>query len=120
MKQSELRQIIREEIEKELSSNSKGMKVEDLKLYNKYKYINYQDGEFIYIGIDNYDYYCFLHKKEKYNTTSLTLKNYDINLDKIVKDLNLETFINYNGKYIKGYELYIYTKEDVEQYLKPL
>jgi hypothetical protein len=120
MKHSELKQMIKEEIEKELSSNSRGMKVKDLKLYGKYKDIRFPNREYIYIGISNRDEYWFLYKNEGDNTTSLTLIYYGFNPKQIVKNLNLETFINYNGKYIKDYDRNYLSKEEIEKYIKPI
>jgi hypothetical protein len=120
MKKSELKQIIREEIEKELSSKPEGMKVEKLKLYNKYKNINYPDIEFIYIGIDKHKNYCFLFKTNK-NLLFSILKSYGFDPDKIVTDLNLETFIKRGGdKCIKGYWVFYFSKEDIEYGLKSI
>ena len=100
------------------------MKVEDLKLYNKYKDINNPDIEFIYIGIDNevndYDYW-FLYKEEKLDLPFLYLEEYGLDIDKIINDLNLETINNkYGEKCIKGCHFICSSKEYIEEYLKPL
>ena len=102
------------------------MKVEELKLYNKYKDIpDISNKEFIYIGVDNENDYCFLHKN-KYNDDNIdtpfsVLKHYGLNPDKIVKDLNLETFFDEDGyKYIKEYDIIWYQKEEIEKYLKSI
>ena len=97
------------------------MKVEQLKLYNKYKDIDKPDKEFIFIGIVNEDYYCFLYKYENYNSLFSRLRRYILDPDKIVKDLNLETGVYSDGnKYIKGYDWICYSKENIEIFLKPL
>jgi hypothetical protein len=99
----------------------KKMKAEQLKLYNKYTHINVSNKEFIYVGIDNENKYWFLFKNEYYNSSFIFLKHYGFDPDKIVKDLNLETFIDENGKKcIKGYQLYPFKKERIETYLKPI
>mgnify|MGYP006935472601 CR=1 FL=1 len=96
------------------------MKPEELKLYNKYKDINNPNRELIYVGINNENYYSFLFKNENFNTTFSYLKYFGLDPDKIVKDLNLETFINEDGnKYIKGYEWEFYVKKRIETYFKP-
>jgi hypothetical protein len=93
------------------------MKIEQLKLYNKYRNVNYPDIELIYIGIDNENQYWFLTKKKNYNIPFSDLTFFNLNPDKIVKGLNLETGINYNGeKYIKYYYWIAYSKERVENY----
>jgi hypothetical protein len=121
MKLHELKQIIREEIEKELSSNLKGTKVEDLKLYGKYKNPNKSSREYIFIGIDKDGDYQFLTEGGNLYVLFSHLKYYGFNPDKIVKDLNLETFINEDGeKCIKGYYYAYYSKGHVENYLKPI
>mgnify|MGYP007100077850 CR=1 FL=1 len=95
------------------------MKPEQLKLYNKYKNINYPTIEFIYIGITN-NHYIFLYKNEIINLSFSNLNVYGLNPDKIAKDLNLETFIDgYGIKSIKNYSWEIYTKESIEKYFKP-
>jgi len=99
----------------------KKMKVEELKLYNKYKNINDSNTEYIYVGIDNENKYWFLFKNEYYNSSFIFLKHYGFDPDKIVKDLNLETFIDENGKKcIKGYSWVFYKKERIEKYFKPI
>ena len=95
------------------------MKVENLKLYNKYKNINYPTIELIYVVIDNENYYTFLYKNQDFDISFSYLKDYGLDLDKIVKDLNIETFINKNGnKLIKGYDVFFYSKEYIKKYLK--
>ena len=95
------------------------MKVEQLKLYNKYKDKDYPTIEFIYIGINKIGYYCFLYKTES-NISFLSLERCGLDPDKIVKDLNLETYTNIVGiKYIKNYSWEIYTKVSIENYFKP-
>jgi hypothetical protein len=97
------------------------MKVKQLKLYNKYKNIDYTTIEFIYIGIDDDFEHWFLFNTEIYPILISHLKLYGFDPDKIVNDLNLETFINKDGeKCIKGYSWEIYSKEDTEKYFKPI
>ena len=97
------------------------MKVEQLKLYNKYKNTSFPDIEYIYIGIDSENYYSFLIKEKNENISYAMLIAYDLNPDKIVKDLNLETFIDrYRGKHIKDYNWDIYIKQQIEKYFKPI
>ena len=96
------------------------MKPEQLKLYNKYKDKDYPTIEFIYIGVDTDGFYCFLYKTES-NISFASLEFYNFNPDKIVKDLNLETFINKNGnKFIRDYEWDFYSKESIEESFKPI
>ena len=96
------------------------MKVEELKLYNKYKNINNPDIELIYIGINVYNRYCFLFKNENYKLSFLPLINHGLNPDKIVKDLNLEIGFFKNGhNYFKGYDIIWFSKKDIENYFKP-
>jgi hypothetical protein len=121
MKLHELKQIIREEIEKELSSKPEGMKVEDLELYGTYKNTRNLKKELIYIGIGNNGFYFFIYKNENANASFLYLKYFGLNPDKIVNELNLEIYFNKNGdKFIKGYDWISYSKEYIEIYLKPL
>ena len=95
------------------------MKVEDLKLYNKYKNIYFSTIEFIYIGIDNKNKYWFLYKNEDCILKFSTLKRFDP--DKIVKDLKLKTYIDiYGKKYIEGYGYTFYSKKHIKQYFKPI
>jgi len=98
------------------------MKVEELKLYNKYKDIEEPNRELIYIGNgNNKDYYCFLRKDENDYAYLLSLNHNGLNPDKIINDLNLETFINeYGEKCIKGYSWFFYKKERIEKYVKPI
>jgi hypothetical protein len=97
------------------------MEVEELKLYNKYQNIDIPHIEFIFIGIDKNNYYCFLYKKKNYNLSFLYLKRYGLNPNKIVKDSNLETYVNkYGDKCIKGCDYFWYEKEKIEKYLKPI
>ena len=92
------------------------MKAEELKLYNKYRNINYPNREFIYIG-NYYKDYCFLFKYS--NIKFSYLKNNGFDPDKIVKDLNLEVYFDkYGIKSIKGYSLNFYSKKSVEMYFK--
>ena len=68
------------------------MKVEELKLYNKYKHIDNPNIEYIYIGIDSdNEYYWFIYKDEC-DLFFHTLELYGFNPHKIVNDLNLETY----------------------------
>ena len=97
------------------------MKVEQLKLYNKYKHIDNPNIEYIYVGIDNQNKYWFLYKSKDFNLWFSTLKDYGLDPDKIVKDLNLEICFNeYGEKYIKGYYFTFCTKEEFEIYFKPI
>jgi hypothetical protein len=97
------------------------MKVEDLKLYGKYKDISDPNRKFIYIGVDNEGFYWFLLKYESSNTSFSFLKDYGLDPDKIVKHLNLETFIDEEGReFIKGYDRYYFITGYVEKYLEPL
>jgi hypothetical protein len=97
------------------------MKVEDLKLYNKYKNINIPNRELIYIGISKDSYYYWFLFKSKNNELSIQqLNQYIFDLDKIVNDLNLETLTKYGNKYIKGYEMCFGSKEQIEKYIKTL
>ena len=97
------------------------MKVKELKLYNKYKNINNPDKEYIYIGIGNNGFYWFLNENEDYNLLFTYLKNNGFDPDKIIKDLNLETYTNIVGiKYIKGYNIFFYSKYDIKTYFKPI
>jgi hypothetical protein len=106
------------------------MKVKQLKLYNKYKDIgDTPNKEFIYVGVDNENDYCFLFKNKDnhgdidIDTAISTLNHYGLDPDKIVNDLNLETFIKYDNdlyKYIKGYDILFCKKEYIENYLKPI
>ena len=95
------------------------MKPEQLKLYNKYKNINYPTIEFIYIGITN-NHYIFLYKNEIINLSFSNLNVYGLNPDKIAKDLNLEIVKKYGNKYITCYYLLSYSKEYIETNLKPI
>ena len=97
------------------------MDINNLKLYNKYKDINNPNTEYIYIGVDKNNNYLFLFKDKDYDSSFSLLKVYGLNPDKIVKDLNLETFIYGDGiKCIKGYDWRCFSKEENEKYLKPL
>ena len=97
------------------------MKPEDLKLYNKYKHINKPNKGLIYIGVDNDGDYWFLYKNKDHNSSFSYLKVYGLNPDKIVEDLNLETFIYGDGiKCIKGYEYEYYSITNIKMYLKPI
>ena len=98
------------------------MKIKELKLYNKFKYINVSNKEFIYIGNgDNNYFYWFIYKNNNYNISFSLLKRYGFDPDKIVKELNLETgFDVYGNKYIKGYCFTFYSKQQIEKYVKPL
>ena len=96
------------------------MKVEQLKLYNKYKHINNPDKEFIYIGNDNDSDYWFLYKNSNHLSFS-SLKDYGFNPSQIIKDLNLEICFNeYGNKFIKGYYYIFYSKVGVEEFFKPI
>mgnify|MGYP006935472574 CR=1 FL=1 len=99
------------------------MKVEELKLYNKYKNINIPNRELIYIGISKDSYYYWFLFKSKNNELSIQQLNqyiFDLDkIDKIVNDLNLETLTKYGNKYIKGYEWSFGSKEQIEKYIKP-
>ena len=102
------------------------MKVKQLKLYNKYKDIgDTPNKEFIYIGVDNENDYCFLFKnKDNHGDIDApisTLNHYGFDPNKITKNLNLEIDIDNDGyKYIKGYDIIWYEKEEIEKYLKPI
>ena len=99
------------------------MKPEQLKLYNKYKNINNPNNtQFIYIGIDNNNYYCFLIKDEKGNNrlSFFYLINHGFNPHKIINNLNLEIVKKYGNKYITCYYLLSYSKEYIETNLKPI
>jgi hypothetical protein len=99
------------------------MDINNLKLYNKYKDINNPNTEFIYIGIDNEGDYWFLYKTENANANTYfaKLKYNGLDPDKIVKELNLETFIYGDSfKFIKGYDYTYCSKEYIEINLKPL
>ena len=96
------------------------MKVEKLKLYQKYKNINNPNKELIYIGNDQYNCYWFLYKNKNYSVLFSVLEFRGLDPDKIVNDLSLETFIHKNGnKYIKGYDYAFYLKKSIENYFKP-
>ena len=96
------------------------MHINSLKPYNKYKHIDNPNIEYIYIGIDSdNEYYCFLYKSAV-NLPFSYLKNRGLNPDKIVKDLNLEIINEYGEKCIKGCYYLVYSKENVEEYLKPI
>jgi hypothetical protein len=94
------------------------MKAENLKLYNKYKHINNQES--IYIGIGNNGFYWFIYKNNNYNISFSILKRYGFDPEQIVKDLNLETYNNGYGGYIKEYEWFFFSKEYIETQLKPI
>jgi hypothetical protein len=95
------------------------MKPEDLKLYNKYRDIREPNIEYIYIGIDNTNNYCFLFKSENCATRQSTLKRLGFNIDKIIKNLNLETFINFNHvRYIEKYDWATFKKNEIN-FFKP-
>jgi hypothetical protein len=94
------------------------MKVKELKLYNKYKHINIQ--EYIYIGIGNNGFYWFLYENNNYKISFSLLKCYGFDPDKITKDLNLETYVNEYGEYIKEYSFIYYSKQQIEKYFKPI
>ena len=97
------------------------MKVEELKLYNKYKHIDNPDIEFIFIGIDDEGDYWFLYENKNYNILFSSLEFYNFDPDKIVKDLNLEIGVYNSGeKYIKDYGWEICSKHFVETNLKPI
>ena len=98
------------------------MKIEQLKLYYKYKHIEKPKKELIYVGIDINHRYWFLFKRDNYQILFSDLKRLGLNPDKIIKNLNLETgFDVYGNKYIKGYWLRIYyTKDYIELYFKPI
>ena len=97
------------------------MDINKLKLYNKYKHINFPNMEFIYIGIDSEDLYWFLIKDKNSNTSFLMLKGYGFDPDKIVKDLNLEIGVYSNDdKYIKDYNWRLYSKKNIEIHFKPI
>ena len=96
------------------------MKVEQLKLYNKYKDIDEKNIEYIYIGVDNYGDYWFIFKNKNNNISFPRLNNYGFNPDKIVKDLNLEIDIDHYGdKYIKGYCWNRCSKQYIETSFRP-
>jgi hypothetical protein len=96
------------------------MKIEELKLYGKYKSMEFPDKELIYIGIDNANEYWFLFKEKNNSVLLSDLENYGFNPNKIINDLNLETHTNKFGfKYIKGYVDCFYSKKHAEKYLKP-
>ena len=97
------------------------MKLEELKLYSKYKNINNPNIEYIYIGIDKDDGYWFLYKYENTKTYFSTLKRYGFDSDKIVNDLNLEIVVySSDNKYIKGYDWKYCTKQHIEKHFKPI
>jgi hypothetical protein len=102
------------------------MKAEELKLYGKYKNTNiykntsFPDIEHIFIGTDKHNWYWFLFKENK-DTKLSRLKYVGLDPDKIVKDLNLETFINENGEEcIKGYYRCCVGENYLELYFKPI
>jgi hypothetical protein len=92
------------------------MKIEQLKLYFKYKHIEKPKKELIYVGIDINNRYWFLFKSDNYKISFSDLKRLGLNPDKIIKNLNLETgFDVYGDKYIKGYWwCFYYTKDYIE------
>ena len=101
------------------------MKIEQLRLYNKYKDIDETNDidekniEYIYIGIDC-DYF-FLYKNENSIISYSLLDYYGFDPNKIIKNLNLETGFYADGnKYITGYDLDFFTKQSVEKYFKPI
>ena len=97
------------------------MKPQDLKLYNKYKHINNSDTGYIFIGVDDENDYWFLYKDQDFDISFYYLKDYGLDPDKIVNNLNLETFIDEDGyKYIKGYNYVFYTKDYIEEFFKPI
>ena len=97
------------------------MRIKKLKLYNKYKDIRYPNTEYIYIGIDKDDEYWFLYKNNNYNLSFSFLKDYILDPNKIVKELNLEIgFYSDGDKYIKDYDWQIYLKEHIEIHFKPI
>jgi hypothetical protein len=97
------------------------MDLNNLKLYNKYKYINNPDKELIYIGIDDEGDYWFLFKGKNHKVPFYLLKKYGFDPDTIVEDLNLEIFIDRSDdKYFNGYYFGWYKKEDIEIYFKPI
>ena len=97
------------------------MKIKELKLYYKYKNINIPNTEYIFIGIDNKNYYWFIYKNEIFDTPFSFLNNYDFDSEQIVNALNLETSFDEDGeKCIKGYEWEIYSEENVETNFKPI
>jgi hypothetical protein len=94
------------------------MKVEELKLYNKYESIFNPSKKLIYIGIYN-DKYIFLYK----NTLSISfnnLKRAGFDPEQIVKDLNLQTEVSKGKSFIKGYFWVNYSKEQIESFFKPM
>ena len=97
------------------------MKVEELKLYNKYKNTERSNTEYIYIGVNNDGFYCFLYKNENSIISYSLLDYYGFDPNKIIKNLNLETGFYADGnKYITGYDLDFFTKQSVEKYFKPI
>ena len=88
------------------------MKVEKLKLYNKYKNIDCPDiGEFIYIGIDKRDGdYIFLYEAEDYCDIKDFSNTWGLNYNEIINN------IPKNKKYNRNY----HSKEYVKTYIKPL
>ena len=97
------------------------MNLNKLKLYNKYKNINFPNKELIYIGVDNENDYWFLYKYENTNAYFSTLKYNGFDTDKIAKELNLEIFIDRcDDKYFNGYYFGWYKKEYIEINLKPI
>ena len=97
------------------------MKPKELKLYNKYQYFDIPHIEFIFIGVDNEEYYWFIYKNENYSVYLPMLKYNGFDPEKIVEDLNIETYVDVDGnKFIKEYDYTFYSKEVIEQYLKPI
>ena len=87
------------------------MKVEKLKLYNKYKYINNPNTEYTYIGIDKRDKtYIFLYEDNIYIKLKEYCNRWGLNYNEIINN------IPKNKKYNREYR----SKEYIEQYIKPL
>ena len=89
------------------------MKIEELKLYNKYRDIDYSNREYIYIGIDERDKsYVFLIENDySINNLYYLCDNWGLDYNEIIN--NIPKNKNYDRKYF-------YSKEEIEKYLKPI
>ena len=89
------------------------MKPEELKLYQKYKYKDWEE-EYIYIG-NSKKYFYFLYKRKNLTLPREILSERNFDIQQTIKDLNLE--LNEDGE-IKDYYLNWFIVEEIKN-LKP-
>jgi hypothetical protein len=79
------------------------MKLEELKIYNRYKHINIPNEEFIYIGFNKLNNLCFflIPKNTEYGNAQINVISEALNLD--VKQVLSKLNFKHNNYYFEEY-----------------